>query len=324
MATAVAALAAAALIPARVEAGEPVRHGSIQIVYEPPTEPAHQKPYEMVTRRQSLEMLQRVFAAFQLPENLYIKMGGCNGIPNAYFFREDHRPTILVCYEYLHDVYEMLPTDPTPEGITPEDALCGQLLFAVAHEFGHAVFDIYNLPLLGRQEDAADQFAIHFLLQFGGERAQKLIWGAAYAYNRHIKNYKDNPKVTLPLLAFSNEHGSAEQRFYNLICIAYGYDSKIFATVVENGYLPDARAKVCRYEYSSLANAIKKLIAPHIDPAEAAKIYAPKSTARACEKHRNETADGPRTRRGLEVSDVQKVRGISPFPAAWSGAGRQR
>src|SRR5262249_55673694 len=162
----------------------------------------------------------------------------------AYFFREDDRPTIRICYEFLHEVYEMLPKEPTAEGITPQDALCAQLLFAVAHEFGHAVFDIYNLPVLGRQEDAADQFATHFLLQFGGERAQKLIWGAAYAYNRYMKSFKDKPKVTLPLVAFSSDHGAPEQRFFNLICIAYGYDAKIFSAVVDMGYLPDARAKV--------------------------------------------------------------------------------
>ena len=34
------------------------------------------------------------FSSFRLPENLYMKAVNCNGIPNAYFFREDDRPTI--------------------------------------------------------------------------------------------------------------------------------------------------------------------------------------------------------------------------------------
>ena len=114
----------------------------------------------------------------------------------------------------------------------------GQFLFTAAHEFGHAAFDIYNAPVLGRQEDAADQFATYFLLQFGGERAHRLIRGAAYAYYESFKNSKDKPKVTLPLVAFSSDHGTPEQRFYNLVCIAYGYDPKIFAAVMEKNKAP--------------------------------------------------------------------------------------
>jgi hypothetical protein len=167
----------------------------------------------------------------------------------------------------------MMPKEQTGEGITPREVFTGQLLFGIAHEFGHAAFDIYNLPVLGRQEDAADQFATHFLLNFGGQLAQRLIWGAAYSYNDYMKNLKDKPKVTLPIVAFSSDHGSPEQRFYNLVCIAYGYDPRMFATVIEKGYLPDPRAKVCKYEYSNLSYAITRLVGPHIDQDKAEKAY---------------------------------------------------
>jgi hypothetical protein len=191
-----------------------------------------------------------------------------------YFFREKEIPTIRICYEYLHQVYQMMPKAPTAEGITPREALVGQLLFAVAHEFGHAVYDLYNVPVLGRQEDAADQFATYFLLQFGGERAHRLIWGAAYAYHDYVSKLKDKAKVTLPLAAFSSDHGAPEERFYNLVCIAYGYDAKIFASVVDKDYLPEARAKVCKYEYSNLAYAMKTLITPHVDDAQRRRVLA--------------------------------------------------
>jgi hypothetical protein len=88
-----------------------------------------------------------------------------------------------------------------------------------------------------------------------------------------MKNLKDKPKVTLPITAFASDHGAPEQRFYNLVCIAYGFDPKIFAAVVEKGYLPDPRAKVCKYEYSNLSYAITKLVGPHIDQDRAEKAY---------------------------------------------------
>ena len=277
-----AALAASALtLPAASAADEGQRKGKIQIAYETPKDASLKNTYDMVRKANALEMLRLVFVAFRLPEDLYIKAVSCDGVPNAYFFREDDKPTIRICYEYLKSLREMLPSRTTPEGITPTEALMGQFLFTAAHEFGHAVFDIYNLPVLGRQEDAADEFATYFLLQFGGERAHRLIRGAAYAYYQNVQNSKqklqnrkDTPKVTLPVAAFSSDHGTPEQRFYNLVCIAYGYDAKIFAKVIELGYLPAARAKVCKYEYSNLRFAIKTLIEPHVDQQLAETVMA--------------------------------------------------
>ena len=278
IATVLAVLATFALaIPAARAADEPKR-GSIRIAYEPPKDPSLQRIYDMVKERNSLEMFQEVFSPFRLPEDVHIKTTSCDGVPNAYFFREDDIPTIRICYEYLQQIYQMMPKDKTVEGITAQEALVGQLLFAVCHEFGHAAFDIYNVPVFGRQEDAADQFATYFLLQFGGERAQRLIWGASYMYDEFVKLLQDKTrkatKVTLPVLAFSSDHGAPEERFYNLVCIAYGYDPQIFAAVVDKGYLPDRRAKVCKYEYSNLSYAIKTLIMPHVDDAQCKRVLA--------------------------------------------------
>ena len=110
------------------------------------------------------------------------------------------------------------------------------------------------------------------MLQFGGEKAHRLIKGAAYSYKGFIKDLKDKPKVTLPLAAFSSDHGAPEQRFYNLACIAYGYDPKIFAEVIDKDFLPENRAKVCTYEYSNLRYAFRTLIGPHIDKDLAKKV----------------------------------------------------
>jgi hypothetical protein len=273
IALSLAALAAALTISC-ARADESQNKGTIQIEYETPKDAGLQKTYEAVRQANALEMLRLIFVSFRLPEDLYIKAVSCNGIPNAYFFRENEKPTIRICYEYLKSVREMLPKETTPEGITPREALMGQFLFTAAHEFGHAVFDIYNLPVLGRQEDAADEFATYFLLQFGGERAHRLIRGAAYAYYEYVQKNKDKAKVTLPIAAFSSDHGTPEQRFYNLICIAYGADPKVFAVVVERKYLPEVRAKVCKYEYSNLKYAIKTLIDPHVDQKLAETVMA--------------------------------------------------
>src|SRR5262249_4354119 len=97
--------------------------------------------------------------------------------------------------------------------------------------------------------------------QFGKSEARRLIGGAAFIFRRFVRD----PKVIVPLEAFSGMHGAPQRRFYNLLCIAYGADPKLFADIVEKGHLPRRRAVTCGAEYRELAFAFKQLIAPHLD-----------------------------------------------------------
>ena len=96
--------------------------------------------------------------------------------------------------------------------------------------------------------------------------------GAAWAYKAFIKNIHQNPKATLPLAAFSSNHGQPEERFFNLECMAYGSDAKRYASLVEKGLLPESRAKNCKYEYDVMKFAFDKEILPHIDREMAKKV----------------------------------------------------
>jgi hypothetical protein len=60
-------------------------------------------------------------------------------------------------------------------------------------------------------------------------------------------------------------HGMPAQRFFNLLCIAYGADPTTFSYVVEEKFLPEERARDCKREYDEVAFAFNKLIGPHLD-----------------------------------------------------------
>ena len=229
----------------------------IRIEYVPPTNPAHQPLYEMVKEQHALEKLQQVFAPFKYPMDVTIRTIGCDGHVNAWY----SEPVVTLCYEYLEEIRRDMPKETTPAGVTPLDAELGQFFFAAAHEMGHATFDQLGLPLLGRQEDDADQFATYIMLQFGKADARRLIAGAAHSY----KKYLLHPEVTAPLKDFADAHGAPEQRYFNLLCLAYGADPVLFADIVEKKYLPEHRAEGCRYEYGNVNWAFSQLIDPHLD-----------------------------------------------------------
>jgi hypothetical protein len=246
---------AAWVIPS-LAAAEDVRAQRIKIETYPPKSPEQQQAYDVVTRRHWLEKAQEIFGIFKLPQDITIFARSC-GMSNAWYVRG----TVTICYEYIDDIIKSMPEETTPEGITQLDAVAGQFAYTLAHEMGHALFDILDIPLLGQPEDAADEFSAYMLLDLGNDQAHRFILGAAYSY----ANYMKNPRVTVSITAFADSHGAPMQRYYNLLCMAYGADQEKFQVLVDKGYLPQARAKSCRMEFAEANYAFKKLIAPSID-----------------------------------------------------------
>ena len=232
--------------------------------YVQPTNPAHQHLYERVKERRVLEKLQEIFSPFRLPVDLTFRTVGCDGKSNAWY----QRPSITLCYEYLDDILKSIPKETTPGGLTPMDALDGQFFYVVAHEFGHAVFDLLDIPSFGRSEDVADQFSTYIMLQFGKHEARRLVSGAAYSY----RNFVQSSASIVPLQAYSDLHGLPAQRFFNLLCMAYGADPILFADVVEKKYLPPERAADCYREYHQVAFAFQQLVLPHVDRDRARQV----------------------------------------------------
>jgi hypothetical protein len=241
-----------------------LRSNNIQISYVPPKNPAHENVFRLLKERQVLEKFKGFLSPLRLPRALQLKVEGCDGVSNAWYGDD----AITVCYEYIDDILQNAPKETTPAGVTRVDAIVGPTLEVFLHEVAHAVFDYLEVPIFGREEDAADQFAAYFLLQFAKSNARRLIVGVAYAYNLDASkpSTKNNP--------FADEHGLPAQRFYNVLCIAYGADSKLFADLVAKDYLPKERSEGCVDEYEQITRAMTKLIRPYIDQRRAKRVRA--------------------------------------------------
>jgi len=268
----VALLMSAALVVAAPDGG--VREASaapkgkpnrIDISYGEPTSADHQPIYKLLKERQGLEKLRELLSPLRLPHRLLLETTSCDGISNAF----SNEVSVAVCYEFLDDIWKNAPEQTTPGGVAPIDALIGPFLDVFLHEAGHAVLRALKIPLFGRQEDAADQFSTYIMLQFDKEEARRLIMGSAYQYKGDLSS----PTVTIKQQAFADEHGTSAQRFFNLLCTAYGADPKLFKDVVEKGFLPEDRAVGCEREYAQLSHAFDTLIRPHIDERLARKLH---------------------------------------------------
>ena len=80
-----------------------------------------------------------------------------------------------------------------------------------------------------------------------------------------MRDYKRDPVVQVRLASFASDHGLPQERFYNLLCLAFGANPVRFADLAQEGYLPPTRAPNCQHEYKVVADAFHKEITPHID-----------------------------------------------------------
>jgi len=230
----------------------------------PPENPEFQHIYTLLKdERHTLEKLQEFLSPFRLHRPVEISLTECDGEAEAWYGDD----TITICYEYVDELWRNMPAEPTA-GIQPLDTVVGPFFDTVLHEFAHALFDDLYPPILGREEDAADQVSAVIYLQLDKTEARRLITGTVYAY---IVEVEDTEPPSL--VEFADEHGTAEQRRFNLLCMAYGSDPEWFEDVATWGGLPEERAEVCEEEYENIVHAFDTLIGPRIDQDLAEKVY---------------------------------------------------
>ena len=259
------ALALSAATSADAKAVKGAQADRVDIEYVAPKSPEHQPVLELIKEHRTLEKIKQLLSPLRLPRRLLINTEGCDGVSNAHY--DDG--AVTVCYEYLDDVWKNVPEEPTPAGVAPIDALIGPVMDVFLHEAGHAVFDMLQVPLFGREEDAADQFSVYIMLKMEKDEARRLIMGTAYQYENDVQS----STVSMPLHKFADAHGTPLQRYFNVLCLAYGADKELFADFVAKDVLPKERAESCEDEYAHVKFAFDRLIMPSVDQELASTLY---------------------------------------------------
>lgn len=219
-------------------------------------------------QRQFLQRFAQFISPLKFDKPLLLKTQTCD-VVNAYY---DYKSTITFCYEILPFFQSAAvkygkPLANSPGDITTEDILIGGMGFTMLHELGHAVFDLFNVPLFGRNEDGADQVAAYVALQLSPELALKMVKGGAV----FLRRAQEDPKA---FVDYVDNHGSSSQRFANIFCMAYGFDKSAYAFVADQGLVPPERLANCAAEYKQVENAFAKTLLPRLDKTKMAEVRA--------------------------------------------------
>lgn len=242
--------------PAAAQTDVRLRTNQIRVVHEEPQGAKHRAIRDMMQERGVLALLQDLLSSFRLPRPLTLEVKSC-GREDAYY----SEGKAVLCYEYVELIQRHTPKVATLGGVVRADAVVGGIIDTLLHEVGHGIIDMLDIPVLGREEDAADFFSVYMLLQFPPEDAQRLIQGVGFMMASEAReNLEERPRPK----SFAGSHGMPAQRYYNLLCLAYGADPETFADAMRDG-LPAWRAGDCGDEHALLKRAFSKLILPYID-----------------------------------------------------------
>lgn len=262
-----------------------LQNSQVDVAYIEPGNPAFRPIHERLKKRQVLETLRAFLAPLRLPRKILVKSEQCNAESRPYV----PGGPVTICYEYVHQLEKLAEKIPiserTARGVGREDAVVGGFVQIVLHEMSYVVFDMLQVPVWGREADAADKLAGFLMLQFGTDVARKLLNGAAYFFEASDRTWTGSD--------FSDTRGTDAQRFYNYLCIAYGGDEKAFKDfIVDTGQgmprsggrgpratdradlLPERRIPWCRGEYSNVQYSFEETIMPYVDRDLLRKVLA--------------------------------------------------
>ncbi|HOU91095.1 MAG TPA: DUF4344 domain-containing metallopeptidase [Polyangiaceae bacterium] len=190
--------------------------------------------------------LAMINATFALPQDVPVVFTTC-GEENAYY--DPSGPRVEICEELLV-AFETMAFDLEMDEDTASDFVVGSTYFVLFHELGHALVDQLEIPVLGGEEVAVDQFST--LIMISGGVAEMAVLGTVY--------FAASDGGGVP--AYWDVHPMGEQRFYNTTCLVFGSDPASYAELVPD-LLPEDRAVTCPTEYEDISSSWDALLEPY-------------------------------------------------------------
>jgi hypothetical protein len=204
-----------------------------------------------------------------IPYDIYVVMTNRTG--GAVYFRTkkiimlDYGDVSLMAKEYDK-------ANPSADKVARQYFLNNINLGGFYHELGHALIDAYQIPVVGKEEDAADSLSAVMILYYFNKGEQILLDNTFFW--KAFRNLDSNDDSR-----YWDVHSLNDQRYYRLLCYAYAKSPEYVTEKLKEEDDEDhtlnqfisSKKTYCLKEYKKLNKAWFNLLKPHFKNSEEAE-----------------------------------------------------
>tara|TARA_R110000868_G_scaffold34383_13_gene124088 strand:- start:8693 stop:9556 length:864 start_codon:yes stop_codon:yes gene_type:complete len=132
-------------------------------------------------------------------------------------------------------------------------------MFVLYHEVAHLLFDQLDLPVLGREEDAADNLATWTLLNKGSARADRALADSVRGWFLSGVAYDSGGSES----DYAAPHILDKQRAYQIVCLMVGKDAVAFRSMANTYHLSRDRQDSCHWDYEMVDRGLLSVLNRH-------------------------------------------------------------
>ena len=130
----------------------------------------------------------------------------------------------------------------------PDEAefIANEFIATFYHEIGHGLIDVLQIPVLGREEDAADTLSVILMHDIWEEDSAAAILvsdALTYALRAGDLSIAPDPSV------YADEHSLDIQRYFAVVCLFYGANPDMRRQLAVDLGLPDDKLESCPDAY---------------------------------------------------------------------------
>ncbi len=134
-------------------------------------------------------------------------------------------------------------------------------LFVLYHEVAHLLIDQMLLPVLGKEEDAADNLATWTLLNLETPEANVALADSARGWMLTGIAYGSGSSES----DFYDSHSLDQQRAYQIVCLMVGQNQRTFRAIANEYQMDMDRQDTCQDDYRLVNRSLKALLEGRIN-----------------------------------------------------------
>lgn len=126
------------------------------------------------------------------------------------------------------------------------------------HEIGHALVDLLSIPVLGKEEDAVDDFGIIMLILAREDGDERAVSAAELFFmeGEEIEEFTDEDLM--------DEHSLDDQRGFKSLCLVYGSDPEKYEDIAKDLEMDEDRRLMCEETFERQTFNWLTLLRPHL------------------------------------------------------------